>query len=58
MAETDLRAVVIGAGFAGEGHSKALQQQGVKVETICARNIDVVQSVAKKLGIDRASSAG
>lgn len=46
-----LRAVVIGAGWAGEGHTKALQWCGVDVVAICARQEAVVQQVAERLGV-------
>lgn len=51
-----LRAVVIGAGWAGEGHTKALQYCGVEVEAICARQASVVQAVADRLGVPTAST--
>ena len=51
-----LRAVVIGAGFAGEGHTKALQWCGVEVAAICAREPDVVRAVADRLGVFEAST--
>ncbi len=50
-----LRAVVIGAGFAGEGHTKALQWCGVEVAAICARQPDAVRAVADRLGAPEAS---
>lgn len=50
-----LRAVVVGAGWAGEGHTKSLQNYGVDVVAICARKADVVKKVASKLGIPEAS---
>jgi len=51
-----LKAVVVGAGWAGEGHTKALQHYGVDVVAICARKPDVVQKVASKLEIPEAST--
>ena len=36
MANQPLRAVVIGAGWAGEGHTRALQACGIEVVAICA----------------------
>jgi predicted dehydrogenase len=51
-----LRAVVIGAGWAGEGHTRALQACGVEVVAICARQADVTQAVANRLGIPSAST--
>jgi predicted dehydrogenase len=50
-----LRAVVIGAGLAGEGHTLALRHNGVDVVAICARQADVVRTVADQLGIPEAS---
>ena len=55
MEKNGLRAIVIGAGWAGEGHVKALQYSGVEVVAICARQIDVVQKVAANLGVANAS---
>ena len=51
-----LRAVVVGAGWAGEGHTKALQWCGVEVVAICARRPDVVRQVADRLGVAEASA--
>ncbi|MGB5822110.1 MAG: Gfo/Idh/MocA family oxidoreductase [Saonia sp.] len=55
MTGSNLSAVVIGAGWAGEGHTKALQLQGVRVEAICARNIEAVEKAARDLGVGVAS---
>ena len=49
-----LRALVIGAGWAGEGHTKALQWCGVEVVAIWARQPEVVQAVAARLGVAEA----
>ena len=51
-----LRAVVIGAGWSGEGHTKAFQHYGVEVLAICARKPDIVQKVAAGLGVPEAST--
>ncbi|NOU97150.1 hypothetical protein GC093_28570 [Paenibacillus sp. LMG 31456] len=51
----NLKAVVIGAGWAGEGHTRALQSYGVNVVAICARKQEVVCEVAQRLGIPEAS---
>jgi len=51
-----LHAVVIGAGFAGEGHTLALRHSGVDVVAICARQPGVVQAVATRLSIPEAST--
>lgn len=53
---TQPRAVVIGAGFAGEGHARALRHSGVAVSAICARQPRVVRAVADRLGIPEAST--
>ncbi|MCE7979593.1 MAG: gfo/Idh/MocA family oxidoreductase [Caldilinea sp. CFX5] len=46
-----LRAIVIGAGWAGEGHSKALRAAGVEIVAICGRTPEPAQAMARKLGI-------
>jgi len=51
-----LRAVVIGAGQAGEGHTVALQHVGVAVVAICSRTSSVVAEVAQRLGVGQAST--
>jgi predicted dehydrogenase len=51
-----LRAVVVGAGFAGEGHTTAMRYAGVEVVAICARQPDVVRAVAGRLEIAQAST--
>jgi predicted dehydrogenase len=51
-----LRAVVVGAGWAGEGHTNALRHWGVEVVAICARQADATQAVADRLGIPLAST--
>jgi predicted dehydrogenase len=56
MPDRKLRAVVIGAGWAGEGHTNALRHYGVDVVAICARQADVVQAVADRLGVPEAST--
>ncbi|SEN95130.1 Gfo/Idh/MocA family protein [Paenibacillus sp. OV219] len=50
-----LRAVVIGAGWAGEGHTIGLRSAGVEVAAICARNVIVVKEVADRLQVPVAS---
>lgn len=54
-AGSGLRAIVVGAGFAGEGHTIALRESGVSVEAICARTPSAVQAMAEKLCVPRAS---
>lgn len=51
-----LRAVVIGAGWAGQGHVNALRFAGVEVVAICARERAVTQAVADRLGVPIAST--
>jgi predicted dehydrogenase len=51
-----LRAVVIGCGWAGEGHTCALRYCGVEVVAICGRQASVVQAVAVRLEIPLAST--
>jgi predicted dehydrogenase len=51
-----LTAVVVGAGFAGEGHTIALRSCGVDVVAICARQPEVVRAVADRLGVAEAST--
>jgi predicted dehydrogenase len=56
MPDRKLRAVVIGAGWAGEGHTNALRHYGIEVVAICARKADVVQAVADRLQVPEAST--
>lgn len=51
-----LRAVVIGAGQAGEGHTVALRHAGVEVAAICSRTPSIVAEVAQRLGVRHAST--
>ncbi len=41
-----LRAIVVGAGFAGEGHTLALRHAGVEVVALCARRPGARQDFA------------
>ncbi len=50
-----LKAVVVGAGWSAEGHTKAFQHYGVEVLAICARKPEIVQKVAHRLGVPDAS---
>lgn len=50
-----LKAVVVGAGWSAEGHTKAFQHYGVEVLAICARKPDIVKQVADRLGVPDAS---
>ena len=56
MNPQDLKAVVVGAGWAGEGHTKALQHCDVEVAAICARRQEIVDRVASNLAIAIAST--
>lgn len=56
MSGSGLRAVVIGAGWAGEGHTVALRHNGVEVVAICARQPDAVGAVASCLDVPEAST--
>lgn len=53
---TKLRAIVIGAGFAGEGHTRALQYAGVDVIAMCARQPAIVRAMADRVGVPVAST--
>lgn len=46
-----LRAVVIGTGWAGEGHTIALRASGVEVVAMCGRTPEPAKAMASKLGI-------
>jgi len=48
--------VVIGAGWAGDGHTTALRWCGVEVAAICGRDPGVVGRVAERLSIAEAST--
>jgi predicted dehydrogenase len=51
-----LRAMVLGAGSAGEGHALALRQAGAEVVAIASRTAEVVRRVADDLGIPVATT--
>lgn len=55
MRSNHLTAVVVGAGWSAEGHTKAFQHYGVEVLALCARKLDIVQQHADRLGIPEAS---
>lgn len=46
-----LRAMVIGTGWAGEGHTNALRAAGVEVVAMCGRTPEPAYAMAEKLGI-------
>jgi predicted dehydrogenase len=47
-----LRAVVIGAGWAGEGHTLGLRAAGVEVVALCGRTPEPAHKRAAQLGVD------
>ena len=47
-----LRAIVIGAGWAGEGHTQALRSAGVEVVALCGRTPEPARAMAQKLGVE------
>src|SRR5262245_43272380 len=47
-----LRAVVIGTGWAGEGHTIALREAGVEVVAMCGRTPEPAKAMAARLGIE------
>ena len=51
-----LRALVLGSGFAGKGHTLALRECGVDVVGMVSRTADVVQAVAADLHIPYAGT--
>ena len=53
-----LRAVVIGTGWASEGHTVALRDAGVEVIALCGRTPEPAQQRAAKLGIMDIARAG
>ena len=46
-----LRALVVGSGYAGQGHALALRDAGVEVAAMVGRTASVVERVATQLGI-------
>jgi predicted dehydrogenase len=51
-----LRAVVVGAGWAGEGHTIGLRDAGVEVVALCARTLEPTRAKAAQLGVPEARS--
>ena len=47
-----LRAIVMGAGFAGEGHTVGLREAGVEVVAMWGRTPEPAYAMAKKLGVE------
>lgn len=50
-----MRAVVIGTGYAGEGHTAALRAAGVNVVALCGRTPEATSRTAKRLEIPEVS---
>jgi predicted dehydrogenase len=53
MSQQTLRALVIGAGYAGQGHARALGQAGVEIAGMASRTADVGARIAQSLAIPR-----
>ena len=51
-----LRALILGSGFAGQGHALALRDTGVEIVGMAGRTRDVVEQVAASLDISYAST--
>ncbi len=51
-----MKGLVFGSGFAGQGHAEALRSCGVEVVGMVSRTREVVESVAKDMGIPYAST--
>lgn len=52
----ELRALILGSGYAGEGHTLALQRAGVNVVAMASRTLDACQRMAAKLNIPSAGT--
>lgn len=53
---SEITALVMGSGFAGQGHTQALRYCGVEVIGMVSRSSDTVSKIAKKLDIPYAST--
>ena len=51
-----LRAMVMGAGYAGQGHAEALRDCGVEIVAMASRTPEVVREVCGRMGIPIAST--
>ena len=51
-----IRAMILGSGYAGEGHTLALQRAGVDVVAMASRTLAVCQQMAAKLNIPQAGT--
>ena len=47
----ELRAMILGAGFAAQGHTAALKEAGVQVVAMASRTEEVCRQVADSLEI-------
>jgi len=56
LAEEELRALILGSGFAGQCHAEALRYCGVAIEGMASRTEPVVRDVAARMGIPYASA--
>ncbi len=52
----NLRALILGSGFAGQGHAQALRDAGVEIVGMVSRTRDVVEKVAASLNIPYAGT--
>ncbi|MBS0265456.1 MAG: Gfo/Idh/MocA family oxidoreductase [Planctomycetes bacterium] len=57
MSKQTLRALVLGAGYAGQGHALALRSAGVEVVGMSSRTADVGAKIAASLNIPRFSAS-
>lgn len=51
VVDMGLRAVVIGTGWAAEGHAQALQASDVEAVAVCGRSLEHASALATRLGI-------
>jgi predicted dehydrogenase len=51
-----LRVLVLGSGFAGQGHAEAFRNAGVEIIGMVSRTLSVTQQVAKKMNIPYATT--
>ena len=54
--DKNLRALILGSGFAGQGHAQALRDAGVEIVGMVSRTRDVVEKVAASLNIPYAGT--
>ena len=51
-----LRVLVLGSGFAGQGHAEAFRNAGVEIIGMISRTLSVTQQVAKEMNIPYATT--